>query len=63
MLKEKGEFFGELSLLYSVPRIANVEVMSLCDIYLLHAEDYEKVCGMEQVGWTFASATVLIVGR
>lgn len=41
--KTKGEFFGELSLLYNLPRIANVQASTVCDIFLLHAEDYESV--------------------
>ncbi len=41
-LKE-GDFFGEIALLSSQPRTANVRTLDYCDMYTIDRETFEKV--------------------
>jgi len=38
-----GSFFGEMGLLYSLPRQASVIALTECDLYVLSKDDFEKV--------------------
>jgi len=38
-----GSYFGEICLLTNARRTATVEAKSVCDIYILHAEDFREV--------------------
>ena len=38
-----GEFFGEVALLFSQPRNANVRAMDYCDLYILDKDTFDQV--------------------
>lgn len=38
-----GEFFGEIGLLMSIPRTATVKTKTLCDLFVLHRNDFVRI--------------------
>jgi voltage-gated potassium channel len=38
-----GQFFGELALLFSQPRTANVRAVNYCDLYTLDKDTFDLV--------------------
>lgn len=40
----KGDFFGELSLFKGIPRTASVEAVSPCNLLMLRAETFQRLC-------------------
>lgn len=42
---DEGGYFGELSLLTTQPRAANVTAITSCDLLMLHKRDFDKLLG------------------
>jgi len=42
MLKA-GEFFGEIAILHSTPRIATVRAKTSCDLFILDKADFQRI--------------------
>eukprot|EP00644_Phytophthora_capsici_P009141 jgi/Phyca11/101894/e_gw1.6.767.1 len=42
-IRERGEFFGELALLYGIPRLETCVALSVAELYRLDHEPYEKL--------------------
>ena len=40
---QDGEFFGEIGLLMSIPRTATVKTKTLCDLFVLHRNDFVRI--------------------
>src|SRR5262249_44240729 len=38
-----GDFFGEIALLMSTPRVANVRARSSCDLFVLDKADFNRI--------------------
>ena len=38
-----GDFFGEIALLFSQPRSANIQAVDYCDLYALDKETFERI--------------------
>ncbi|CAK4968396.1 unnamed protein product [Aphanomyces euteiches] len=43
VVKQKGDYFGEMSLLYNTPRSGSCSAISNCDMYILDHNSYEYV--------------------
>lgn len=43
MVMQKGEYFGEVSLIYDVPRSANCVAETICELYVLEYHRYEEI--------------------
>ncbi|RHY29584.1 hypothetical protein DYB32_005028 [Aphanomyces invadans] len=43
VIKQKGEYFGELSLLHNTPRSGSCSAISNCDMFILDHDSYEYV--------------------
>lgn len=41
--REDGEFFGEVGLLMSIPRTATVRSKTICDLFVLHRNDFSRI--------------------
>jgi len=42
-LLKDGQFFGEISLLLSVPRTASIRALTFCDMYILDKETFDNI--------------------